>query len=163
MDCLPLEIIATIVSYLPKHTTAQARTAQTAQTAQTTQTTQLVRPCIACLSRKWQFAVERLVYREVRFKHTELDEFAAIFSQASRRGLLQTLRFDIVLPSYGDADCAVYESDQERLANNKVASEAITALFGVLATWGSDPPALLSSCTSTCIHPWTPSTAAPTN
>jgi hypothetical protein len=130
MDCLPLEIIATIVSYLPKHTTAQAETAQT---------TQLVRPRIACLSRKWQFAVERLVYREVRFKHTELDEFAAVFSQPRRRGLLQTLQFEIVLPSYGDAECAVYESDQERLTNNRIASEAITALFGVLATWGSDP------------------------
>lgn len=136
MDSLPLEIIATIVSYLPKRTTAQA---EAAQTTQTTQTAQLVRPRIACLSRKWQFAVERLVHREVRFKHTELDEFAAVFSQPRRRGLLQTLRFEIVLPSYSDVDCAVYESDEERLANNKVASGAITALFGVLATWRSDP------------------------
>jgi hypothetical protein len=135
MDCLPLEIIAIIVSYLPKHTTVQAEV----EAAHTTQKAQLVRPRIACLSRKWQFAVERLVHREVRFKHTELDEFAAIFSHPRRRGLLRTLRFEIVLPGYGDVDCAVYESDEERLANNKVASGAITALFGVLATWGSDP------------------------
>ncbi|AEO57637.1 hypothetical protein MYCTH_2304023 [Thermothelomyces thermophilus ATCC 42464] len=39
-----------------------------------TRNRRLARPAIATLSRKWQFAVEPLVFRAVRIKSIELDE-----------------------------------------------------------------------------------------
>lgn len=124
----PMEIIDIIVSHLPKWTDDVAQP-----------TRELVRPKIASVSRNWQLAVERVVHREVRFKNDELDAFTSVFSQPRRRALLKKLRFEVVLPTYSDAECGVYESDPYRLANNKAASEAVAGLFHVLSGWGSDP------------------------
>ncbi len=128
MDRLPPEILSLIVSHLPIwiRNPAQSRA-------------ELVRPGIASVSRKWQFAVERLVFRDVQFKNTELGLFASIFSDPRRRALIETLRFEIVLPTYSDAECGLYESDQDRLANNSAASEAVAGIFRLLSSWGSDP------------------------
>lgn len=71
MDGLPLEVIALIASYLPK---------RNGDGDGANANRRLVRPAIATLSRKWQFAVEPLVFRAVRIKSTELDEFASVFS-----------------------------------------------------------------------------------
>ena len=127
MNGLPLEIIDIIVSHLQC-------TDDVTQTGR-----ELVRPKIACVSRKWQLAVERVVCREVRFKNAELDAFASVFSRPRRRALIETLRFEIVLPTYSDTECGVCESDQDRLANNRAASEAVASLFHLLSGWGSDP------------------------
>jgi hypothetical protein len=135
MDRLPLEIIVHIASYLP----APPRKYPTDTT--TASDDRLVRPRIASVSRKWQFAVEPFVFRDIRVKSTELDEFASVFSaaQSRRRSLLKELTADIILPMYSAADCAVWESNQDRLVNDKVASEAVASLFSILSGWGSDP------------------------
>ncbi|KAK4186730.1 hypothetical protein QBC35DRAFT_386504 [Podospora australis] len=124
MDKLPLEIVTNIASFLP--------------TRDLGENGQRVRPSIASLSRAWQSVMEPDVFRELNIKHTELDDFAAVFStsQAHRRTLLRTLYFSIVLPTYTDEQCAVYETNQDRAANDKVASEAVSALFDVLSAWG---------------------------
>jgi hypothetical protein len=49
--------------------------------------------------------------------------------------MLKSLYFRIVLPTYSDADLNVYESNQDRVANNRAASEAVAALFSILAPW----------------------------
>ena len=151
MNGLPLEIIDIIVSHLPKWTDDVAQPRR-----------ELVRPKIASVSRKWQLAVERVVCREVRFKNAELDAFASVFSQPRRRALIETLRFEIVLPTYSDTECAVYESDQDRLANNRAASEAVASLLHLLSGWGSDPDVAFV-CFFSCVRPWIAATAAPTS
>jgi hypothetical protein len=152
MDCLPLEIIANIALYLPKWLEDNGSATDA----------QLARP--ASLSRKWQFSVEPAVFREIKLKSTELDAFASVFStsQSHRRRLLKSLVFNIVLPIYSDDDCAMYETDWDRLANSKAASEAVTALFDVLSRWGLTlaPQSIFAS---PCIRPWTMPTAAWTN
>ncbi|KAL2181738.1 uncharacterized protein P884DRAFT_266151 [Thermothelomyces heterothallicus CBS 202.75] len=82
MDGLPLKVIAYIASYLPK---------RSGDGDGVNANRRLVRPAIATLPRKWQFAVEPLVFRTVRIKSTELDEFAD-----------------------ADADRGHYESNQDR-------------------------------------------------
>ena len=151
MNGLPLEIIDIIVSHLPKWTDDVAQPRR-----------ELVRPKIASVSRKWQLAVERVVCREVRFKNAELDAFASVFSQPRRRALIETLRFEIVLPTYSDTECAVYESDQDRLASNRAASEAVASLLHLLSGWGSDPDVAFV-CFFSCVRPWIAATAAPTS
>ncbi|KAK4156177.1 hypothetical protein C8A00DRAFT_30990 [Chaetomidium leptoderma] len=123
MDNLPLELTAKIASYLPREDSNGA----------------LVRPNISSVSRQWKSAIEMITFRELKVKSTELAEFAANFSgsKSHRRGLLKALGFSIVLPDYSNADCAIYESNQDRLVNDKVASDAVAALFDILSTWGS--------------------------
>ena len=135
MDKLPLEVIVNIASYLPKHLDdGKIPLPLVASNA-------LVRPGIASLSRRWQFAVESTVFRDIELKSTEMDEFSGIFSaaQSHRRRFLKDLSYNIILPTYSEADFPTYESDQDRLANDTAASAAVLRLFSVLATWGSDP------------------------
>lgn len=61
-----------------------------------------VRPGIASLSKRWQVAVEPLVFRDVRVKSTELDKFTSAFSAyPDRRRYLRNLNLHIMLPRTG--------------------------------------------------------------
>jgi len=71
MDRLPLGIIGRIASYLPK---------PSGDGASSNADSRLVRLAIASVSRKWQFAVEPLVFRSMELESTDLDEFASVFS-----------------------------------------------------------------------------------
>jgi hypothetical protein len=154
MDSLPLEIIANIARHIPKricnepdlpHLRWDHRRWSWDEDwrPETASRPPLVRPGIASLSRKWQAALEPYIYRDLHIMSTELDQFASIFrdSQAHRRPMLKSLYFRIVLPTYSDADCTVYESNQDRLDNNRAASDAVAALFSILAPWGHRPSA----------------------
>lgn len=146
MDSLPFEIITIIASYLPETRDFKFRRLfeDVMAAKQAKRPPPFAQPSIAAfasLSRRWQLAVEPLLFREIRVRSVELDEFAAIYStsQSHRRRLLKYLRFEILLPTYNDAEYKLFESDQDRQANNKVSFEAIAALFNVLSGWGSDP------------------------
>jgi hypothetical protein len=103
----------------------------------------LARPGIGSLSNKWQAALEPYIYGELHVKSTELDQFASSFhdSQGHRRPMLRSLYFRTVLPTYSDADRNVYESNQDRVANNRAASVAVAELFSILAPWEPHPGA----------------------
>ena len=126
MKGLPLEVIANITSYLPERHGKDVL---------------LVRPSIATISRVWQSAVERDIFFQLTIDNTELDTFASVFStrQARRRSLLKHLSYTIILPAYTDQECGVYETDEDRTANNKIVAKALEALFNVLKSWEYDP------------------------
>ncbi|KAI1137695.1 hypothetical protein F5Y05DRAFT_58457 [Hypoxylon sp. FL0543] len=123
MDKLPLEIRVDIVSFLPKALDGNGRP---------------FRPGLASLSRAWQAAVEPVTFEKLHITSAEFPEFSAKFSNVNRRRFLKVLHFDIVLPAYSDSACAEYETDQDREANDRVASEAVSRLLHELATWPAD-------------------------
>ncbi|KAJ4300564.1 hypothetical protein N0V88_003243 [Collariella sp. IMI 366227] len=99
----------------------------------------LVRPPLASVCRKWQHIVEPLVFRSSRLNSTDLAEFAAVFSEPRRRCLFVNFKFDVVLPTYSGADCAMYETDNDRKSHDRIVFEVVTALFNHLSSWGLDP------------------------
>ncbi|KAK4201929.1 hypothetical protein QBC40DRAFT_277447 [Triangularia verruculosa] len=127
IERLPPEVIANIAAHLPEQHGEDGR---------------LVRPNIATVSRAWQSMVEPDVFCQLKINNTvELETFATVFStpQSRRRSLLKHLRYTIILPTYTDQECSIYETNEDRTANNKVVAEALRALFIVLSSWGSDP------------------------
>jgi len=122
MDKLPQEILNHIASYIPANDVGSS----------------VVRPSIACVSRRWQQAVEHFSFRFIRLLPSDIDKFATVFStsQYHRRRMLRVLRLSIELPPMpsnrpGDANL-------RRLEHNAFASKALTALFNVLAGWEAD-------------------------
>ncbi|KAK3986389.1 hypothetical protein QBC44DRAFT_361601 [Cladorrhinum sp. PSN332] len=132
MELLPVEVIIKIASHLPR--------------AVSDEDARLVRPGIASISRKWQSVVEEHTFRKLKITNTELPKFASIFSapQSHRRALLKSLNFSIILPTYTDQECGIFETNEDRAANDKFASEAVYGLFTILSSWGPDPAIGLS-------------------
>jgi hypothetical protein len=128
MDSLPFEIILEIASYLIRWRKDGEHIP--------------IRSALVRVSRKWQLVAEPEIYEAIRLKDTtELDEFASVFSGSGshRRRFLKDLHVNIAIPTFSGVDRGIYESDQDRLATNKIVSEAVAALFNTLSGWGSDP------------------------
>ncbi|KAI2625698.1 hypothetical protein GGR54DRAFT_629212 [Hypoxylon sp. NC1633] len=125
---LELEIRAKIASFIPKRSTTSSDGEQTT----------LARSSIASLSRAWQATTEPVTFRCLRVKSNELGEFTAMFKTIHRRKYLRTLTFEVVLPTYSDELCAEFETDQDRKAHDKIASEAVSLLLRELATWSAE-------------------------
>ncbi|KAF3025769.1 hypothetical protein E8E14_014495 [Neopestalotiopsis sp. 37M] len=80
------------------------------------------------LSRNWQHAVEAQTFASIRLKSTELPEFAAIFSDTRRRGLLRDLTFVVCLPTHGD-------TRKDHAINVAAFADALKDLLSLLALW----------------------------
>ena len=52
-----------------------------------------------------------------------------------RRKLLRQIELNVVLPTYTDAACAMFETEKDKQANNRVFTEAIKDLFAQLRSW----------------------------
>ena len=135
LNSLPLELIIHIVSFLPRWVNDNNQNLTSADAPGAKR----VFPRIVTVSRAFQFAVERIVFRALRVEHTELGRFMFLFSRAHRRFLLKELDFEIVLPTYSDAACAVRESDQDMMVNDRVVSVAVVNLLGIIASWRCTP------------------------
>ncbi|KAH7024763.1 uncharacterized protein B0I36DRAFT_366678 [Microdochium trichocladiopsis] len=92
------------------------------------------RPALATVSRQWQIAVERLTFKELCLKSTELDTFQLILQEPRRRPLTR-LKFIVVLSSYGDEMRCKFENADDRSANDQAFTDAFTTLFEILHQW----------------------------
>lgn len=94
------------------------------------------------LSRSWQRSIEAYTFRELDVKSADLDALASILRSASttRLSSIKHLRFHLILPTYNEDACAEYETDEDRAANNRVATEKISTLLMILssAQWPAD-------------------------
>ncbi|TFK64038.1 hypothetical protein BDN72DRAFT_963517 [Pluteus cervinus] len=86
------------------------------------------------ISRRIQAVIEPFVFRSVKVKSTELDEFDRILV-GQRRNAIQVLKYDVVLPTYSDTACAKFETKKDQDENTQAFSEAIHGIFKVLRSW----------------------------
>ncbi|KAH6677801.1 hypothetical protein F5X68DRAFT_213208 [Plectosphaerella plurivora] len=90
---------------------------------------------LAAVSPPWRAAVERRTFRESQLLSTDLPAFAAVFTHTARRGYLRVIRYRILLPEYPIRRRERYEVQADRDANNAALTEAMRALFAILAEW----------------------------
>jgi len=96
-------------------------------------------PLYATVCRRWQLAFERHSFRAIRLYSSQLDQFAEAFSSAPahlhRRAALQTLRYNIILPTYTVTAAAKSERRRDWEANNTAFTQATRDLFRILHSW----------------------------
>ncbi|KXJ87072.1 hypothetical protein Micbo1qcDRAFT_179324 [Microdochium bolleyi] len=95
--------------------------------------------CLALVtvSHKWQVTTERLVFRELNVKSTELDLFKSyVHDNPHRRASVRTIDFFVVLPAYSDVERRLFEDEDDRQINNEAFSTAVHNLFALLQHWG---------------------------
>ncbi|EFQ97752.1 hypothetical protein MGYG_00793 [Nannizzia gypsea CBS 118893] len=87
------------------------------------------------VSRRWQRVIERLFFRSLTIKNTDLSTFATLFrgTNAHRKALVKMLDLRVLLPTY-DGDN--YHQHEE--VNNQLFSTAVLELFQVLKTFNED-------------------------
>jgi hypothetical protein len=90
------------------------------------------------VSRRWQFSVERLTFRDIRLKSTDLERFSDIFSDHRRREVLGAIEYHVILPRYSEKRRRKYERAKDKKANNEAFTEAFHGLFGILHAWEHD-------------------------
>jgi hypothetical protein len=131
MDRLPQEIVESIVGYmLPEEICWSENDSTTGSKVDGI-------AAYASLSSNFQHAVERITFRDIRIKSTELGHFKDAFQTKNqhRRVLLKGLYMAIILPEYGDKYCARVERVSDEQANNDAFTEAIATLFDFLNEW----------------------------
>lgn len=150
MDQLPQELISHIATFLEReddqsHVPLLFRRREPSKL-----------PPYATISRKWQYAIERLTFPEIWLKSTEMDYFSETML-AHRRRSLAVLQYEIVLPTYGEARCAKFETDDEKRLNNECFTDAIHALFRVMKSWeGTEGPETLHHTQAICLNLYAP-------
>ncbi|ROW00453.1 hypothetical protein VPNG_07928 [Cytospora leucostoma] len=83
----------------------------------------------ACISRKWQAAVEPYIFAQISLKSSELPTFAAAFSSSPyRRLLLRRIAYDVCLHTHGDS-----RADHAR--NSEAFGSSMRGLMELLADW----------------------------
>lgn len=91
-------------------------------------------PPYATVSRQWQLAIESCTFRSLRVESPELPYLAQLLT-GHRRAVLDTLTYQIVLPTYEDKLCAKYETEEEMERNSQAFTYALHALFQLIKTW----------------------------
>ncbi|KAK4184432.1 hypothetical protein QBC35DRAFT_455285 [Podospora australis] len=86
----------------------------------------------------FQYAIEASVFTRIDIKSSELEQFAAVFSSRRRRSIPRHLTFRIQLPTYSDEVREDFERHQDRLLNNRVATDWTLRLFTELSLWDAD-------------------------
>lgn len=129
MDTLPQELIDKIAeqAHNDRHHSPYQSTLFPRPTAHS-------QVALACISRRWQYAFERQVFRSIQIKSNELVTFDAIV-QGDRRNHLQTLSFTIILPPYSKDTADLFEQKSDQDANDETFSTAFHHLFRILSTW----------------------------
>lgn len=94
-------------------------------------------PQYAAISPAWKHAIERITFRTITLKNTEIQAFDAIFRKDRRRSLTKIM-LDVVLPTYDDKSCGRFEREADRHANDEAFTQAIEKLFAVLKSWEED-------------------------
>jgi hypothetical protein len=87
------------------------------------------------VSRQWQYTIELETFQSVKFKSTELDYFARLYTLKRRRAVLRFIEYEIRLPEYPLWKCTKFEKQSDRDANNEAFTKAIVDLFKLLNSW----------------------------
>ncbi|KAI1821440.1 hypothetical protein F4861DRAFT_518702 [Xylaria intraflava] len=126
MNKCPQETVDRIVSFLEEPAGENPLSFQTHHAAS-------ARPAIAAVSRKFQNAVERQTFRQLRVDATD-EELANIerILTPRRYGNLRKLAVTVVLPQYPEESYNKFETDEDRQANNAAATATLQRLFKIL-------------------------------
>jgi hypothetical protein len=89
---------------------------------------------LATISRPWQMAVERITFRQIYLKSSDLDRFERIV-RGRRRGFLGVILYSIVLPTHSEAVHGRREAKGHHQANYEAFLSAIHCLFSILKSW----------------------------
>ncbi|KAJ8131234.1 hypothetical protein O1611_g2391 [Lasiodiplodia mahajangana] len=89
---------------------------------------------LATVSRRWQSAIERHTFKDIRLRSNDLARFEAVV-QNDRRRYVRTIEYIIILPGYADEDRRQFEHHNDRRANDQEFTDAIHRLFQLLRFW----------------------------
>ena len=89
---------------------------------------------LSTISRQWQHTIERETFRSLQFAIEDLDNFDRIVV-GHRRRYLKKLLFKVQFPDYDDETSKAYETNEDRAANNAMATSCVRRLFSVLSAW----------------------------
>lgn len=146
MDQLPQETINRIVSYVGVRVGAEYVKPWKVKTLP------LARPPVAALSRRFQAAVERLTFRVLHIKSTEVADLERMFDRHPARGqALKSLSISLVLPQTGQRQQVDgYANDDARAANNVSVTTGLEHIFNLLAKWCGDKPCVDLEISDVC-------------
>lgn len=133
MDKLPREVLNRILDFLSEAPVATQPTGRDSVSRVA---------AFAIVSHQWQQAIEAHTFRTLHVKSSDFDQLATILTSASaaRLSLIKKVHADILLPEYSKEAYAAFETDDDRAANDRAASEKISALLRILSDtqWPSD-------------------------
>jgi hypothetical protein len=93
----------------------------------------------ALVCRNWQASFERLIWKHIGVRSSELATFEEAFKTRHRRRYLRTIYFDVMLPEYeGKARCR-FERPADQRANDEAFSTAAASLLRLLRSWDDEP------------------------
>jgi hypothetical protein len=93
------------------------------------------RPALATISRQWQMAIERQVFKQICLKSSELRCFEKIVQTRHRRRYINEINYIIELPAYSDSARCQFEFEEDRQVNNEAFTAALRDLFLLLKSW----------------------------
>lgn len=117
MDQIPLEILNIIFEIPEAETTTKKQLSQ-----------------YAAVSRKWQMAVERILFRSLKITDLDLDTLAEVFDgkRIARRSYLQILYVRCIFPHNGEDGCCHVTTTVSSEDNSNHWSKFIRRLFSIL-------------------------------
>ena len=92
---------------------------------------------LSTLSREWKSSIERHAFRTLSITNDDLDDLERIVT-IWRRDYVRELHLAVNFPDYDNELSKEYETNDERAANNAIATNAMKHLFFILGTWGAD-------------------------
>ncbi|KAH7346687.1 hypothetical protein BKA65DRAFT_551587 [Rhexocercosporidium sp. MPI-PUGE-AT-0058] len=134
MNSLPQEILDNIAALHYKDQVKKKRPASSAASSATSLPGQ---PLLATVSRRWQWAFERQSFSQIHLKSSGLDAFRQVIT-GQRRRFVRWIFYTILLPAYTPEACTQFEREADRQLNNAAFTVAISELFQLLQSWGSN-------------------------
>ncbi|KAL4972731.1 hypothetical protein BDW66DRAFT_154438 [Aspergillus desertorum] len=134
MNALSLELIDFVVLELVKLIVRDTATDETAK--------KLLAP-YARISKKFQAAVERHLYRVTQVSSQQPERFQAINAYPHRKAALQDLHYVIELPAYDPRRRYSLERHHEHCANQSAFQGGLASLWNVLGGWAKPPSLFL--------------------
>lgn len=136
------ETLAQILSYIPRdHDNLIVRLARIRDGGPIKPVSEL--PPYATVCKTWQWHIEQRTFREINLPSSELAYFSKLMT-GHRRATLREVKYQVVLPEYDDAACAVVETEEDKRVNDASFTTAITELFRLVKGWEEEDEQELS-------------------
>lgn len=136
------ETLAHILSYIPRdHDNLMVRLARIRDGGPIKPTSEL--PPYATVCKTWQWHIEQRTFREINLPSSELEYFSKLLT-GHRRAALREVKYQVILPEYDDAACAVVETEEDKKANEVAFNTAIADLFELMKGWEEEDEKELS-------------------
>ncbi|OBT95472.1 hypothetical protein VE01_05177 [Pseudogymnoascus verrucosus] len=136
------ETLAQILSYIPRdHDNLIVRLARIRDGGPIKPVSEL--PPYATVCKTWQWHIEQRTFREINLPSSELAYFSKLMT-GHRRATLREVKYQVALPEYDDAACAVVETEEDKRVNDASFTTAITELFRLVKRWEEEDEQELS-------------------